>query len=114
MYMRKVIVVLAVFAFCMVLGQISSMAVCPVTGVYASDWGDVQLTEKGKMVTGTWQKGTVSGMRLGNTIHYIWYEGTVMGGKGVWTISPDCRTLTGPWGHGNSETGGGNWNLTKK
>ena len=111
--MKKLLVTFVVLAFCIVIGQIASMAECPVTGVYQSDWGDVHLTETGKMVNGTWKNGTVSGMRIGNTIHYIWYEGNVMGGKGVWTVSPDCKTLTGPWGHGNSETGGGQWNLYK-
>lgn len=111
--MKKIVVMLTVLVFCMVLCQIASMAECPVTGVYQSDWGTVQLTEKGSVVTGRWVKGTVSGIREGDTIHYTWYEGKIMGGKGVWTVSPDCKTLTGTWGHGDSETGGGYWNLQK-
>lgn len=111
--MKKVFVVLALFAICMIFGQIASMAECPVTGVYQSDWGQVNLLQAGNQVTGTWEKGTIQGTRFGNTIRYVWYQGNVIGGRGFWTVSPDCQSLTGPWGNGNSETGGGYWNLHK-
>jgi hypothetical protein len=110
--MKKFFLVVTVLLLVM-LCQIVLMADCPVSGTYQSDWGTVFLSEQSGIVTGTWQQGTVTGVRNGNTIHYTWYQGNVMGGKGVWSVSPDCNSLNGPWGTGENETGGGYWNLQR-
>jgi hypothetical protein len=92
---------------------IHGQADCSIDGTYQSDWGPVNLQQSENKVTGTWQKGTISGVRNGNVIRYTWYEGPVPGGRGTWRISPNCANLRGPWGSGSSSTGGGNWNLHK-
>jgi len=87
---------------------------CSVTGTYTSAWGPVTLQQDGNVVHGTWQEGTVDGNIQNGEIHYIWYRYNVPSGRGYWQISPDCYRLTGPWGNGESETGGGNWDLTRQ
>ncbi len=111
MRMKTVFAVLGSIALCMVLGAPPSHAGCPLDGIYQSDWGEVQLSENGDQVTGTWRNGTVSGIRQGDVIRYTWTQGSNPMGRGYWQVSPDCTRLTGPWGNGNSETGGGFWNL---
>ena len=101
------------FLFITGMGPVNAQYDCPIDGAYQSDWGPVTLEQQGSNVSGTWRNGTVSGVRSGNVIHYTWYQGVVPGGRGFWQISPDCNHLTGPWGNGDSETGGGNWNLHK-
>ncbi len=95
------------------ISPVRGQSACSVDGTYQSDWGVVNLTQSGDNVSGTWQRGTVRGVRSGNIIRYTWYEGPVVGGRGWWRISPDCTRLNGPWGSGSRDSGGGNWNLHK-
>lgn len=113
--MRNVmfIALLAVSCLCLLVNERPAQSSCSVDGVYQSDWGNVFLTEQGSAVSGTWKSGTVSGTREGDTIRYTWYNGTILGGHGYWEVSPDCSRLSGPWGTGDNETGGGSWNLHK-
>jgi len=111
--MKTVVAVLGIVGLCMMIGAVPSQAGCPVDGVFQSDWGEVQLSENGDQVTGTWRNGTVSGQRVGDVIHYTWTQGGTPMGRGYWQVSPDCARLSGPWGNGNSETGGGFWNLNR-
>jgi hypothetical protein len=113
--MRKSIIIalIAVSCLCLLASERPARSSCSLDGVYQSDWGNVFLTEQGSSVSGTWKSGTVSGTREGDTIRYTWYNGTILGGHGYWEVSPDCSRLSGPWGTGDNETGGGSWNLHK-
>ena len=89
-----------------------------ITGTYSSNWDDVQLVQDGTRVRGSYVccgGGTIEGRIIeGRVIKFHWHEPRGAGdGSGVWTITAAGR-LEGTWGHGQSATDGGPWNLTPK
>ncbi len=112
---KKIFFSVTVAALLFVFGSLTpAVSDCSVTGTYDSRWGVVSLTQEGDVVHGTWRDGTIDGNIQEGRVHYIWYRFNMPTGRGVWTISPDCYSLTGPWGMGENEAGGGHWDLTRQ
>ena len=95
-----------------------------ITGMWRSDWGDVELFISEASVTGSWNQGEGSqGIITGGTfstraniLHFTYtqpwnkqhgYANLVL------TESLLGYTLSGPW-HNNENGGGGTWTMTKK
>lgn len=99
---------------------LSIAAVSPradVAGDYTSNWDEIHLVQKGDHITGTYVccgGGTIEGRIVGNqVISFEWYEPRGAGhGRGEWQIRGN--RLDGTWGHGQSATDGGPWNLERK
>lgn len=88
-----------------------------VTGFYQGPAGDVQLTQRGNRIYGTFaQGGIMEGFIENGKITYSWTNMSGQySGRGFWYLDGRGR-LIGTWGTGNDDgaTGstGGNWNLT--
>lgn len=110
-------------------------SISPFAGVYVGKWIDQDglaldvtmiLKRQGEEVTGSYTAGdsnnkpgtagTVSleGLVEGDRLHYAWAWDTKNSGKGVLTTTPDKTGLSGTWGRGEAETGGGIWKLGRK
>jgi hypothetical protein len=83
-----------------------------LTGVYASSYGDVVLSQSGNHITGTCHYGTIDGTISGNVISFRWAQPGGSGGAGVWTIDGNGH-LSGSFGGELSATNGGAWDLTR-
>lgn len=100
------------------------------TGVYHSpQYGEMHLVQSGDSVIGEYtkdeRKGKINGTAEGNILHFEWVEErslvanrpTVTKGRGYFLYKIDAvnddHVLTGEWGHGDDETGGGPWNAWK-
>jgi hypothetical protein len=84
-----------------------------VTGFYTGPAGDVQLTQRGNRIYGTFAKGgEMNGVIENGKITYSW-TGDGYSGHGFWYVDGRGH-LIGTWGSGNDDgrTTGGNWNLT--
>jgi Domain of unknown function (DUF4157) len=65
-------------------------------------------------VIGTYgDSGSITGSLNGNRVDYAWRDENLEG-KGYWILSADTQKLTGSFGYGESDSGGGEWNLVKK
>jgi hypothetical protein len=86
-----------------------------VTGVFRSNWDEVQLRQRGDVVTGTYVccgGGTIEGRIVeGRVVRYRWKQPGAEG-RGVWTIEDPDR-LQGTWGVGHDEVSGGRWDLQR-
>ena len=83
-----------------------------VSGHYSSNWGDVDLSQSGDQVSGSYAccgGGTISGRIENQVIHFTWRQPDG-NGRGVWTISQS--QLDGTWGKDTQESGGGRWDLS--
>jgi hypothetical protein len=65
-------------------------------------------------VIGTYgDSGSITGSLNGNRVDYAWRDENLEG-KGHWILSADTQKLTGSFGYGESDSGGGEWNLVKQ
>jgi hypothetical protein len=82
-----------------------------VSGFYSGGAaGDVQLTQRGNRIFGTFDKGGImEGVIENGKITYHWSQGQYQG-LGFWYIDGHGK-LFGTWGAKNSDSSGGNWNL---
>ena len=85
-----------------------------ITGRYTSNWDDVQLTQDGDRVRGTYVccgGGTIEGRIIeGRTLRYHWSSSSGEG-MGVWKIEGDH--LRGTWGWNRDDDDGGRWDLVR-
>ena len=82
-----------------------------VSGFYeGGSAGDVQLTQRGNRIHGTFDRGGVmEGVIENGKITYTWTQG-IYQGRGFWYVDGRGQ-LIGTWGADNSDSSGGNWNL---
>lgn len=86
-----------------------------VAGTYASNYGEVRLTQDGDRIHGTYPccgGGTLEGRLIeGAILRFRWHEPNGAGeGNGVWRIDREHH-LRGSWGRGLSDHDGGSWDL---
>ena len=97
--------------------SVSASSQVDVSGVYASNWEDVTLVQEGRYVHGTYVccgGGTIEGrIYEGRVIRYHWKQASGSEGEGVWEIVAPGR-LEGTWGSGQSDDGGGRWDLVRQ
>lgn len=82
-----------------------------LSGVYASTYGRVTLTQQGNRVTGFYpsHNGRIEGVIVGNQIRFHWQQPDGEG-SGVWYLDGN-GALTGSFGNGRSASNGGAWDL---
>ena len=90
---------------------------CSWSGTWNTTYNTMRLTQSGSSVAGIYDynSGRISGTASGATLSGRWDEGTeTPGGDGgfVFTMSADCKSFSGTWGYGSSNTGGG-WSGTR-
>jgi len=83
-----------------------------ISGFYVGPAGNVQLTQRGNQIFGTFAqgKGQMTGVIENGKITYTW-SGLGHHGRGYWYVAGNGR-LVGTWGTNNSDSMGGDWNLT--
>jgi hypothetical protein len=77
-------------------------------GSYRTTWGSAVLSQEGRMVIGTYPRGTLRCRVEPPKLLCDWQEGSAKG-KAKLEREPVNKTLSGTWGHGESETDGGAW-----
>lgn len=85
-----------------------------MTGSYTSEFGPVELRQRGEIVTGTFAAGgggRIEGRIVGSKVLFRWWNSQEKG-RGVWYMANPDR-IEGTWGKRRSETDGGVWNLTR-
>lgn len=94
---------------------------CSWTGVWDTNFGDMELVQEGSLVTGTYthDQGRISGTVSGNTLTGTWSEApsyspsTDAGGVQL-IISEDCTSFRGSWRYGQDKTTwDGDWTGTR-
>ena len=95
-----------------------------INGTYSTDFGDLELKENQKKVTGSYTypgeggkeaKGTLSGELKDKTLSFNWEQiqgDQKAGGTGSFMFSNDGKSFTGTWS--DTKGGTGQWNGTKK
>lgn len=124
--LRSPIVFIAAVLTALTLGIVSpSLASHPanttdagptITGTFDSNWGPVHLEQSGARVSGTYEccgRGRIAGTLENGVLHYTWDQPGATG-RGRWDVRKGGNELTGTWGHGESETSGGPWNLRRR
>jgi outer membrane protein OmpA-like peptidoglycan-associated protein len=87
------------------------------SGTYATDYGDFHLRQQGTSVTGCYEhdEGVLDGGIEGRIMKFTWREAGDDKGPAIMVFSPDGKQMLGLWWHeGDTESGGGQWNGTKK
>jgi len=80
-----------------------------VSGFYTGAAGNVELTQRGNRIFGTFAGGgQMQGYIQNGRITYTWTQGT-SSGQGFWYVDGRGQ-LIGTWGHDSSDSDG-NWNL---
>jgi len=94
---------------------------CDWTGTWETDWGRMELQQKGNKVNGTYPydqgriQGTVSGRNLtGTWSEYPSYSPPGDAGDIVFIISEDCSSFDGTWRYGTSGGWSGSWTGARK
>lgn len=80
-------------------------------GSYRTTWGSSVLTQEGRMVIGTYPRGTLRCRSEPPKLLCDWKEGAATG-KATLTREPTHKTLQGTWGRDDSDTNGGAWLFT--
>jgi hypothetical protein len=71
------------------------LAVAPFTGVWSTAWGDINLTQEGNRVTGTYgQQGKLEGTVNGDVLRFKFSQNGGQG-AGVFTLAPDGKSFSG-------------------
>jgi hypothetical protein len=95
-----------------------------INGIYDTDFGELELKEDQKKVTGTYSyagnggvdvKGTLKGDLTDKILSFSWEQTQgeqKSGGNGSFTFSTDAKSYTGTWS--DTKGGTGTWNGTKK
>ena len=86
------------------------------TGFWNTNWGSLQMTQKGSQVMGHYAgqfKGIIDGTVAGNRLHFTWSQPNGEHGKGYFILSEDGNSLDGAWGMNESESNGGSWTGTR-
>jgi hypothetical protein len=86
---------------------------CNFTGIWDTDFGDLQLTQTGNVLTGVYnyQEGKITGGVTGNTATGTWSESPSFqppldAGDFTFTLSSDCKLFTGQWRYGSCDWDG--------
>jgi hypothetical protein len=84
-------------------------------GTWDTNWGNVELSQKGKTVDGTYEYKGVKGMLTGeiqnDTLYFTWTEmkaGQTAEGIGYFVLKSDGSRIEGQWGQANER---GDWNM---
>jgi outer membrane protein OmpA-like peptidoglycan-associated protein len=97
--------------------QLTHTPLPDVSGTYETDFGDFHLRQQGTSVTGCYEhdEGVLDGGIEGRIMKFTWREAGDDKGPAVMVFSPDGRKMFGLWwNEGNTGSGGGQWNGTKK
>jgi len=97
--------------------QLTHTPLPDVSGTYETDFGDFHLRQQGTSVTGCYEhdEGVLDGGIEGRIMKFTWREAGDDKGPAVMVFSPDGRKMFGLWwNEGNTSSGGGQWNGTKK
>lgn len=85
------------------------------TGTWSTNWGTVELNQKGKTVDGTYEyrgtKGILTGEVINDTLYFTWTEmkaGQTAEGMGYFVLRSDGSRIEGQWGQANER---GDWNI---
>jgi hypothetical protein len=81
-----------------------------LNGHYTSKDGDIDFVQRGNRIFGTFAEGgRLQGVLENGRITFTWTQGGGYG-QGIWYV--DARgQVFGTWGHNESVTSGGSWNL---
>lgn len=82
-----------------------------LSGEWSSDWGNVTLTVSESKVSGTWEKGTITGEVKDATLNVSWTHSAGTKGKAILTPNDGRDELAGTWGFDDEAAGEGNWSL---
>jgi len=85
-------------------------------GLWASNWGGVNLVQEGSQVTGTFEgthPGRLRGSVRGQKLTFSWRQRNGQTGRGVYRLSSDGCAIEGSWGLADSATDGGAWILSR-
>lgn len=94
----------------------SDAALRTFTGLWNTNWGPLQMTQKGQQVMGHYEgqfKGIIDGTVTGNRLSFTWSQPNGEHGKGYFILSEDGNSLDGAWGMNESESNGGSWTGTR-
>lgn len=87
-------------------------ASCAWTGVWETNWGDMELVQQGNQVIGTYthDQGKIAARAQGLTITGTWSESPSYAppndaGDVEFTMTPDCNSFSGRWRYGSQ----GDW-----
>ncbi|MEO0181122.1 MAG: hypothetical protein ABIM74_10025 [candidate division WOR-3 bacterium] len=85
------------------------------TGRWDTNWGTVELTQKGNVVDGTYEykgtKGMLTGEIVNDTFYFTWTEisaGQKAEGVGYFVLRDKGYRIEGKWGQANER---GDWNI---
>ena len=114
-WIRLFFLVLVVAQGC--LGSVPSSGRLPAgvryAGVWDTNWGQLELMQKGKHVHGRYKgfrNGSVSGDAEGDVFLFRWTQTeSRQWGRGYLKISPDGQTMEGRWGYQKNYGNGGRW-----
>ncbi len=114
--MLPVVILGAALVACQLLGEKGeTRANETFAGTWSTNWGTVELTQKGRAVDGTYEYKGVKGMLTGeiqnDTLYFTWTE--VSGGKkaegiGYFVLKDGGARIEGQWGQANER---GDWNM---
>ena len=97
-------------------GTVSTAGRRNFNGLWASNWGAVNLIQEGSHVSGTFEgshpgrlKGTVRGFKL----TFSWRQRNGQAGRGIYRLSSDGTVIQGSWGVAESSNNGGPWLLRR-
>ncbi len=89
------------------------------TGLWYSNYDDMQVVQQGDKVSGTFEYktgGQISGTLQGGVLIFDWVQTGDLSvgrrevkGKGYWVMGQDGMHFEGKWGYGDSFTDGGKW-----
>ena len=86
---------------------------CSFTGTWHTEFGDLQLTQAGTILTGSYnyQQGNITGTVSGNTATGTWAESPSFkppydAGDFTFTLSSNCQSFSGQWRYGSCEWDG--------
>lgn len=97
--------------------QLTHTPLPDVSGTYETDFGDFHLRQQGTSVTGCYEhdEGVLDGGIEGRIMKFTWREAGDDKGPAVMVFSRDGRKMVGLWwNEGNTSSGGGQWNGTRK
>jgi len=94
---------------------------CSFAGDWSSNWGDMQFSQEGNVIDGTYtyDSGKISGTVNGNVLVGKWFESPSYAepndaGDIEFSISNDCSSFSGNWRYGSSGSWNGDWTATRK
>lgn len=95
----------------------TATAAVDFTGRYDTNWGELELRQKGNTVSGIYfvpAPGEIEGVIRDDTLVYRWLQSNGVWGMGRFRLSADRKLIEGPWGTGKSPDNGGVWSGQRK